>query len=146
MAQRVTNTGHHPPSWKARGDVEKTKKVFIGFAVEDKQYRDLLRGQSRLGDCPISYTDMSAKRPWESSWKTRCRERIRDCDGFIALLSKNVRNADGARWEIKCAIEEGVPVLGVHIFKDDDYKPSEIAGRKVIRWTWDGIGNWIKKL
>lgn len=121
-----------------------TKRIFIGFAVEDKQYRDLLRGQSKLGDSPIDYTDMSVKQPWDSSWKTKCRQRIKGCDGFIALLSKNVRNADGARWEIKCAMDEGVPLL--HIFREDDYTPSEIQGRRVIRWTWDGIGNWIKKL
>jgi hypothetical protein len=36
-------------------------------------------------------------------------------------------------------------VLGVHIHKNDDYKPPEIQGKKVIRWSWDGIGNWINK-
>ena len=123
-----------------------TKRVFVGFAVEDKKYRDLLRGQSKLGDCPIDYTDFSVKEPWDSSWKTKCRQRIKGCDGVIALLSKNVKNADGARWEIKCAVEEGVPILGVHIFKDDAYVPTELSGKKVISWTWDGIGNWIKKL
>jgi hypothetical protein len=122
-----------------------TKRLFVGFAVEDKQYRDLLRGQSKLGGSPIDYTDMSVKEPWDSSWKTKCRQRIRGCDGFITLLSKNVRNAEGARWEIKCAGEEGIPVLGVHIHQNDDYKPSEIQG-KTIRWSWDGIGNWIGRL
>jgi len=65
-----------------------TKRVFVGFAVEDKQYRDLLRGQSKLGDSPIDYTDMSVKEPWDSAWKTKCRQRIRGCDGVIALLSQ----------------------------------------------------------
>jgi Thoeris protein ThsB, TIR-like domain len=122
-----------------------TKRIFIGFAMEDKQYRDLLCGQSRLGGCPIDYTDMSVKTPWDSSWKTRCRTRIKGCDGLIALLSKNVRKAEGVRWEIQCAVDEGVPVLGVRIFRNDLYKPSEIVGRRVIYWTWDGIGNWIAK-
>jgi hypothetical protein len=54
--------------------------------------------------------------------------------------------ADGARWEIKCAVEENVPVLGVRIHGGDDYKPLEIQGKKVILWTWDGIGNWINRL
>ena len=122
------------------------KRVFVGFAVEDRHCRDLLRGQAKLGGCPIEYTDMSAKQAWSSAWKTRCRTRIRGCDGFIGLLSKNVRNAQGARWEIPCAVEEGVPVLGVHVYKSDDYAPPEIKGRRVIRWTWDGIGNWIRRL
>lgn len=122
------------------------KRIFVGFAVEDKHYRDLLRGQSRLGGSPINYTDYSVKQPWSDSWKTQCRQRIRGCDGMIALLSRNVRNADGARWEIKCATEEGAPLLGVHIFKDDAYIPPEIAGKRVIRWTWEGIGNWINRI
>jgi hypothetical protein len=123
-----------------------SKRVFVAFAIEDKNSRNLLRGQSQLGDCPIEYTDLSVKGPWDSSWKTKCRQRIKGCDGVIALLSVNVRNADGARWEIKCAVVEGVPILGVHIFKNDSYVPSELGGKKVIAWTWDGIGNWIKKL
>lgn len=123
-----------------------TKRLFVGFAVEDKQYRDLLRGQSMLGGSPIDYTDMSVKEPWDSAWKSKCRQRIKGCDGVIALLSKNVRDAEGACWEIKCAVDEGIPVLGVHIFQSDDYTPSEIRGKKVIRWTWDGIGNWIGRL
>lgn len=123
-----------------------TKRVFVGFAVEDKQYRDLLRGQSKLGDCPIDYTDFSVKEPWSNSWKTKCRARIKGCDGMIALLSKNVKDADGARWEIRCAIEESVPILGVHIFKVDAYIPPELSGKQVIPWTWDGIGNWVKTL
>ena len=122
------------------------RRIFVGFAAVVKQYRDLLRGQFKLGDSSISYTDMSVKEPWDSSWKTRCRQRIKTCDGFIALVSKNVMKADGARWEIKCAVEENVPVLGVRIHGDDDYKPPEIQGRRVIRWTWDGIGNWINRL
>ncbi len=121
------------------------KRIFVGFAIEDQASRNLLRGQSRLGGCPIEYTDFSVKEPWSSSWKTKCRARLRGCDGMIALLSNNTRNAKGARWEIKAAIEEGVPVLGVYAGKDR-YKPTEIAGKRVITWTWEGIGNWIDKL
>lgn len=123
-----------------------TKRIFISFAIEDETYRNLLRGQSRLGDCPIAYTDYSVKKPWDSSWKTECRQRIKGCVGVIALLSKNTKDADGARWEMTCAIDENIPILGVHIFQDDDYIPPELTGKKVIRWTWDGIANWVNKL
>ena len=123
----------------------RTRRIFIGFAVEDRNYRDLLKGQTYLGDCPITYTDFSVTKPWDRSWKTQCRRRIKGCDGMIALLSKNVRAADGARWEIKCAIDEEVPVLGVYIHRTDHYKPPEIRGKRVIYWTWDGIANWIRK-
>jgi len=122
------------------------RRIFVGFAIEDEKYRNLLRGQSRLGDSPIEYTDYSVKESWSSSWKTNCRQRIRSCDGFIGLLSSNTRNAEGARWEIKCAVEEDVPVLGVYCLREDTYTPTEIVGQKLIYWTWDGIANFINKL
>jgi len=121
------------------------KRIFVSFAMEDRAARNLLRGQSRLGRSPIQYTDRSVNRAWTSGWKTKCRTRIRGCDGVIALLSNNVRGAKGARWEIKCAVEEGVPILGVYIGADR-YKPPEIAGRRIITWRWAGIGNWIDRL
>lgn len=122
------------------------KRIFIGFAVEDEKFRNLIRGQSRLGDSPIEFIDYSVKEPWSSSWKTECRQRIKSCHGVIALLSQNTRNADGARWEIECAFEEGIPILGVHCTQADTYIPPELAGKKVIYWSWDGIANFINGL
>jgi hypothetical protein len=124
----------------------RTRRIFVSFAVEDEEYRNLLRGQSKLGDCPIEYTDLSVKQPWGNSWKAQCRQRIKGCVGVIALISRNTRNADGARWEIKCAVEEGIPVLGLHIHEGDEYIPLELTGKRVIRWTWPGIGNWINNV
>ena len=122
------------------------KRIFIAFAVEDKSSRDLLRGQSKLGDSPIEYVDMSAKEPWSDSWKTRCRTRIKGCDGVIALLSSNSLSADGQKWEIKCAKDEDVPLIGVYIHSDDTSYPSEMSGVKKIKWTWDGIADFIDGL
>ena len=48
---------------------------------------------------------------------------------------------------MKCAKEEKVPTLGVHIYKDDKGAiPAELAGYKVIEWTWDGIKSLIDSL
>jgi hypothetical protein len=126
--------------------VSDNKRVFIAFAVEDKNYRDLLKGQSLNTDSPISYVDMSAKEPWSSAWKTNCRTRIKGCDGTIALLSSNSLKADGQKWEIECAKDEGVPLLGVYIHSNDTSYPSEMNGVKKIKWSWDGIANFIDGL
>jgi MTH538 TIR-like domain (DUF1863) len=120
------------------------KRIFISFAIEDERARDFLVGQARNDNSPFDFTDMSAKEPWSDSWKTRCRTRIRGCDGVVALISKKTMNADGARWEMKCANEERVAMLGVHIHKDDKGAvPPELRGHKVIEWTWAGISSWI---
>lgn len=129
-----------------RTTVAGLKRIFVGFAIEDVDARNLLRGQSKLGDSPIEYADFSVKEPWDNAWKTKCRQRIKGCDGMIALLSSNTRNADGARWEIQCAVDEDVPLLGVYIHSTDTYRPPEIAGKKVISWTWPGIASFIDGL
>jgi hypothetical protein len=96
----------------------------------------------RAGGCqPAERGRASLGSSSASPWKTNCRQRVKGCDGVIALLSENVKNADGARWEIKCAIADGVPIIAVHIFTDDSYVPPELNGAKAIAWTWDGIGN-----
>ena len=38
-----------------------TKRVLVAFAVEDKYYRDLLKGQSLYTKSPFEYTDMSVQ-------------------------------------------------------------------------------------
>ena len=90
-----------------------TKRVFIAFAVEDRYYRDLLKGQSLYTNSPFEYTDMSVKEPWAFNWKEKCRIRIKGCDGVIAMLSRNSLRASGQRWKIACATEESIPLLGV---------------------------------
>lgn len=125
----------------------KKNRIFISFAAEDATYRDFLKGQANNDKCPFDFVDMSVKEPWDSQWKTNCRTKIKGCDGLIALLSRRTANADGARWEMKCAAEEGVPMLGVHISKDDKGAiPTELGKAPVIEWTWDGIAKWLNKL
>lgn len=122
------------------------KVVFIAFAKEDEQSRDLLRGQSLNTGSPFEYIDMSVKDPYDKEWKDRVRTRIRRSDGVIALLSENSLSADGEKWEIKCAVEEEKPLLGLFIYKDDNSKPTEVGSAKCIRWTWDGVADFIDSL
>lgn len=123
------------------------KKVFVSFAIEDKFYREALNGQSLNPRTPFQFRDMGLKEPFSEKWKTQCRDVIAGCDGVIALISKKTQAADGARWEMKCAVEEGVPILGVHVKKDDKGAiPSELQGQRVIEWSWDGIGRFIDSL
>jgi len=122
-------------------------RIFIAFAVEDTRSRDFLVGQASNERCPFSFTDMSVKEPWDSEWKTKCRTKIKGCDGVIALISTNTWNADGQRWEIKCADEEGIPMIGVQIYKDrPGVVPPELGGYSVINWSWAGIAAFINRL
>lgn len=124
------------------------KRIFISFAIEDKIYRDYLKEQSRKEKSPFDFIDMSVKKEWEQSiWKHKCRTRIKSCDGVIALLSKNTHKASGARWEMKCAIEEGKMIMGMHIKKNNKGAiPNELYNEKIIEWNWDNLEQFIKQL
>lgn len=124
------------------------KRVFISFAIEDKTLRDFLIGQARNERSPFEFVDMSVKEPWDSAWKTKCRTKIKGCDGVLTIVTKKTRNAVGQLWEIKCAMEEGIPRRGIWGYSDDKpaYLPSELDGVRIVNWTWDNIKNWIDTL
>ena len=124
------------------------KRVFISFAIEDKTLRDFLVGQAKNERSPFEFVDMSVKEPWDSAWKTRCRTKIKGCDGVLIIVTKKTRSAVGQLWEIKCAKEEGIARRGIWGYSDDKpaYLPSELDGVRIMNWTWDNIKNWLDTL
>ena len=124
------------------------KKIFISFAIEDKNARDLLVGQSRNKNAPFEFVDMSVKEPWDNAWKTKCRERIKSCHGVLVLVSKSTYKADGVHWEIKCAKKEGLPVKAIYANKDSkNYDlPNELKSQHVYKWSWPNINKFVDKL
>jgi hypothetical protein len=126
--------------------VATTKVVFIAFAKEDESSRNLFTGQRVHPGTPFQFTDMSVKEPYSSEWKEKVRSRIRRSDGVIALISTNTRTAAGELWEIKCAVEEKKPLLGIWL--EDGYrtKPPEMGTAPCKTWTWDNVANFIDGL
>lgn len=124
------------------------KRIFISFAIEDENLRDLLRGQSRNTNSPFEFVDMSVKQPWDSQWKTKCRTRIRGCDGMISIITRNTKNADGQIWEMNCATDEGIPLLAIYGNKGHigTTIPNECGYLPVVDWNWEKISAWIKQL
>ena len=106
-------------------------RIFTSFAVEDARLRTMLVGQAKNERTPFEFVDMSVKEPWDNSWKTNCRSRIRGCDGLVAILTTQLFFADGALWEIRCAREENLPVLGI----------TGMAGA-LVRKNWLGRGSF----
>jgi hypothetical protein len=122
------------------------KIVFIAFAIEDERQRDFLVAQSWNEKSPFEFIDLSVKEAYETDWKEKVRTRIRRSHGVIALISKNSLNSSGQKWEIKCAIEEKKPLLGVWAYKADHNSPPEMNGQKIVEWAWDAIESFINKL
>ena len=119
------------------------KVIFVAFAIEDEQIRDLIKGQSLNTKSPFEYIDMSVKEAYDEDWKKRVRTRIRRSDGVLAIVSENSLTSSGQKWEIKCAKEEGVPLRGIWAYKNDR---TILEGVRAMVWTWDNIANWIDSL
>lgn len=124
------------------------KRVFISFAIEDEKYRGFLVSQARKKHSPFDFIDMSVKTPWdESEWQKKCRTKIKRSHGVIVLLSSNTYHSKGVRWEIKCTIEEKIPIIGMHKKKNNHFAiPSELSPQKVINWDWNHIETFINSL
>lgn len=124
------------------------KRVFISFAIEDKTLRDFLVGQAKNEKSPFEFVDMSVKEPWDNAWKTKCRAKIKGCDGVLAIVTKNTKDADGQLWEMKCAKEEGITSKGIYGNSNDKPSklPEELNGVSIVNWTWDNVSNWIDSL
>lgn len=125
------------------------KRIFVSFAIEDSNLRDLLVGQAKNDNSPFEFVDMSVKEPWKDDWKSKCRTKIKGCDGLIAIITENTKNASGQRWEIKCAKEEKVPCRGIWGHNDEAYQsylPPEMDGITTDKWTWDNIKKWLNRI
>lgn len=123
------------------------KRVFVSFAIEDRLLKILFTGQAKNTTVPYEFVDMSVKKAWDSEWKKKCETRIKGCDGVIVLVSKNLKNASGALWEIKCARKHKIRIRGIYIdgaaSKD---KPEELEGVFCKEWTWSNIKAFIESL
>ena len=124
------------------------KRIFISFAMEDVELRNLLVGQARNDNSPFDFVDMSVKKPWDSAWKTNCRTKIKGCHGMIAIITKNTKNASGELWEINCAKDEGIPCIGIWGHADDHFNPlpNEVAPLRVMDWNWSNIAKWLERI
>ena len=130
--------------------MSKKKRVFISFAIEDVRLRDLLVGQAKSEKSPFDFVDMSVKEPWDSKWKSKCRTKIKGCDGVLVIVTKNTKDADGQLWEVKCAKEEYISCRGIYGSSDTTKRPKtlpkELEKIRVVNWTWINIKNWINSL
>lgn len=124
-------------------------RIFISFAMEDRGLRDLLVGQKINPRSGIDFTDYSVKEPWSNNWKTNCRDRIRQCSGMIGVVSRNSVRADGQLWEIKCAMEQRMPLLLIHGYSAPERKlyalPGELSGIPVYDWSEHNIVSFLSR-
>jgi hypothetical protein len=120
-------------------------RVFTSFAIEDQNLRNLFVGQARNSSTPFEITDYSVKSAWDNSWKTNCRSRLRGCAALVGIITRNTPSAEGQIWEIKCAIEEGIPVLLMYGSANDRgvRLPSPLSSVTIRDWDWPTLERFV---
>ena len=119
-------------------------QIFISVAAEDRELRDALITQFEKNRVPIALVDLPDKQQLDSAWKTECRNKVKGCAGLIAIITENLRHSDGAKWEIQCANEEGLPVLGIYeTTNKNPIAPAVLAKAKNVPWSWHIVAEWL---
>ena len=67
------------------------KVIFIAFAIEDQNQRDLLKGQSLNTKSPFEYVDMSVKEAYVTEWKEKVKTRIKRFYDILETI-ENAKN------------------------------------------------------
>ena len=119
--------------------------IYVIFASEDHPSCNRLVDLANGAKLPVRFEFTEPKLPWVPSWKGQTRAKMFKCDGAIVLLSKKTREAVGVSWEISCAGEAQLPVLGVHIDKfQKGSLPDGLQDAQIIEWNWPEIASFIQ--
>lgn len=119
-------------------------RAFISFEMEDKWARDFLVQQARDQRNDIQFVDYSVQNPFDTSWKTNCRERIKQTSGTIVLVGPTTYNSSAVLWEIEETARQGNFLFGIQIHKDRTHPiPAGLPATDVIRWDFNQIIRWL---
>lgn len=113
------------------------RNVFISFHIDDEAQVGLLRHQAKDNEFGIQFRDYSVKEPFDSAWKTRCRERIALTSATIVMIGPETANREAVLWEINESLKQGKQVIGVTIYKNANHSvPKSMVDNncRVIDW------------
>jgi hypothetical protein len=112
--------------------------------MEDKWARDFLIQHARDSRNDIEFVDYSVQDPFDTSWKTQCKDRIGKSKGTIILIGPTTSKSSAVLWEIDETIRQGHYIFGIQINKDSSHPvPKGLPSQNVIRWDFGKIGEWL---
>jgi hypothetical protein len=119
------------------------KQIFLSFPVEDTEAEAVLKGKHVTASTAFEYVDVAPDDPGNTEWQERVRSLIRDSKGVLALVSKYTDDDAAQVFEIRTAIEEGKPILGVWTHMDDRTKPQVLDGQKITPLMLPALADFI---
>lgn len=120
-------------------------RAFISFEMEDRWARDFLVRQAKDERNDIQFVDYSVQNPWDTSWKTQCRERIGRTKGTIVLIGETTHKSEAVLWEISETSRQDHYIFGIQISSGKTYPvPRGLPTQNVIRWDFGQIIQWLE--
>jgi hypothetical protein len=93
--------------------------------MEDKWARDFLIQHARDSRNDIEFVDYSVQDPFDTSWKTQCKDRIGKSKGSIILIGPTTSKSSAVLWEIDETIRQGHYIFGIQINMDRSHPVPE---------------------
>ena len=121
-------------------------RAFISFEMEDRWARDFLIQHAKQKNNKIEFIDYSVHDPFDSKWKTNCKERIARTAGTIVLIGKTTYKSEAVLWEIAETKRQGHPVFGIQTSSDSTYRvPDGISPSRIVKWNFDKIVSELER-
>ncbi len=116
--------------------------VFIACAPPDLKYAELIISRARSDRLPLRLGMFGEGRFTDTDWQLECRRRIASAKAVLVLVSMHTRRSPRALWQVRCAREQGLPVVGLIVAPANG--PSHAAEAPVeaqasIGWRWKTI-------
>jgi hypothetical protein len=126
-------------------DLVAKPRAFISFEMEDQWAREFLVQHAKDKNNDIEFVDYSVKDPFDSKWKTECKNRIALTKGTIVLIGKTTSKSDAVIWEIAETIHQDHYIFGIQIYRDETHPiPTGLPAKNIIRWDFAQIAAWLK--
>lgn len=113
------------------------KRVFISFHMGDRHAKELLVAQGKSDKFDLEFINYAVNEPFDSEWRTNCRERIKQTSVTICLIGEKTWQRKAVVWELNTSYELGNNVFGVRIYRSKNHTVPEPLRRnnaKILYW------------
>lgn len=92
-------------------------RVFVSFDYDNnKKQKDAFSAQAKNDKIDFEFADFSCKETLpQSKWEEMIKNKINTCNVLLVLISTHSVQAIGVKKEIKMAVEQNVPVVGIYL-------------------------------
>ena len=119
-------------------------RAFISFEMEDRWARDFLVQHAHDKRTDIQFVDYSVQDPFDTMWKTNCKDRIAQTKGTIVMVGATTYKSEAVLWEITESLSQRHYIFGIQINHDKTHPiPNGLPRENVIRWDFDQIVKWL---